>query len=81
PETAYEFTVEAIDGSGNRSGQSGVLSVTTLSAPDTESPIVPDGLVASDLTFNSLTLSWNAATDNVAVTDYEVFQDGASLGL
>ncbi|MGJ5640482.1 fibronectin type III domain-containing protein, partial [Formosa sp. S-31] len=38
PETAYEFTVEALDGSGNRSGQSNSLSVETLAAPDAESP-------------------------------------------
>ncbi|MGJ5640484.1 fibronectin type III domain-containing protein, partial [Formosa sp. S-31] len=80
-ETVYEFTVEAIDGSGNRSGQSNGLSVTTLAAPDSESPTVPDGLITSNLTFNSLTLSWNTAIDNVDVTDYEVFQNGASLGL
>ncbi|MGJ5641961.1 fibronectin type III domain-containing protein, partial [Formosa sp. S-31] len=50
-ETVYEFTVEALDGSGNRSGQSNSLSVGTLAAPDTESPTIPDGLAASVLTF------------------------------
>jgi len=81
PETTYNFTIAAIDAAANSSAQSNNLLVTTLTLPDTESPTVPTALIASSITTTSITLNWTAATDNVAVTDYEVFQEGVSLGL
>jgi chitodextrinase len=47
---------------------------------DTEPPTAPTNLTASNTTDNSTDLSWNASTDNVGVTGYEVFQDGSSIG-
>ncbi|GGI57670.1 fibronectin type III domain-containing protein [Winogradskyella haliclonae] len=44
---------------------------------DTEAPTVPLNLVASNTTSNSTVLTWSASTDNVGVTGYNVFQDGA----
>ncbi|WP_066224096.1 fibronectin type III domain-containing protein [Formosa haliotis] len=81
PNTSYSFTVLAVDGSGNRSGQSTGLTVTTLELLDEVPPSIPTGLVSSNITSNSLDLSWSASTDNVGVTDYEVFMDGISQGL
>jgi chitodextrinase/predicted phosphodiesterase len=78
--TAYGFTVRAKDAAGNLSGNSNVLNVTTLSAPDTEAPSVPSGLTASNVTMNSLSLSWTASTDNVGVTGYDVYQGAAKIG-
>lgn len=42
---------------------------------DTEAPSVPTGLEATNVEENTLTLSWNASTDNVGVKDYDVYQD------
>lgn len=47
---------------------------------DTQAPTVPTGLAASNVTDTTLDLSWNASTDNVGVTGYEIFQDGSSIG-
>ena len=47
---------------------------------DTEAPTTPTNLTASNVTDNSTDLSWNASTDNVGVTGYEIFQDGSSIG-
>ncbi|WP_298541495.1 T9SS type A sorting domain-containing protein [uncultured Aquimarina sp.] len=44
--------------------------------PDTEAPTVPANLVASNTTDVSTTISWDASTDNIGVTAYDVFQDG-----
>ncbi|MGJ8550248.1 endonuclease [Winogradskyella wichelsiae] len=44
--------------------------------PDEESPTNPTNLVASNPTDNSITLSWTASTDNVAVSSYDVYMDG-----
>ncbi|MFT4757695.1 MAG: chitodextrinase, partial [Vicingaceae bacterium] len=45
---------------------------------DTESPAAPLNLIASNITGTSALLSWDAATDNVAVTSYQIYQ-GATL--
>jgi chitodextrinase len=41
---------------------------------DTEAPTVPGNLAASSITATGLTLTWDASTDNVGVTEYEVQQ-------
>lgn len=51
------------------SGQSG----------DTQAPTIPTNLTISNITQTSLTLSWTASTDNVAVTAYEVYQNGSLI--
>ncbi len=61
-----------------------VLALYTLqsSAPassDTESPCAPLNLSAL-VDFTNVDLSWALASDNVAVTGYNVYQDGALLG-
>ncbi len=49
-------------------------------APDTQAPTAPGSLSASNVTQTTLTLSWNASTDNVDVTGYDVFQGSTNLG-
>lgn len=44
---------------------------------DTEAPTVPAGLEVSGATASSISLNWNAASDNVAVSAYEVYVNGA----
>lgn len=46
---------------------------------DTEAPTTPSQLRASNVSNTSLTLSWNASTDNVGVTAYEIFQDNLQV--
>jgi subtilisin family serine protease len=47
---------------------------------DTEAPTAPTSLSSSSITETTFTLSWNAASDNVAVTGYDVFQNGSLIG-
>ncbi len=44
---------------------------------DTTPPTTPGTLTASGVTSSSVTLSWGASTDNVAVTGYDILQNGA----
>jgi glucose/arabinose dehydrogenase len=53
-----------------------LLTASTAPPPDTEAPTPPGGLVLSGLACNAGTLSWQAASDNVAVTAYDVYHDG-----
>ncbi|MDQ8180994.1 malectin domain-containing carbohydrate-binding protein [Pelagicoccus sp. SDUM812005] len=46
-------------------------------APDTEAPTVPTNLQSSALAETSFNLSWDASSDNTAVTGYEVYLDGS----
>jgi trimeric autotransporter adhesin len=73
PNTTYSFSVKAKDAAGNISASSNVVSVTTLSAPDTQAPTAPTNLTASNIMQTTVDLSWNASTDNVGVTGYDVF--------
>lgn len=78
--TTYTFTVSAKDAAGNNSGQSASTFVTTLAnVVDTQAPTAPT-LSASGTTATSTNLSWSGATDNVGVTGYDVFRNGALLG-
>ena len=54
----------------------GTFTVTTT--PDTEAPTAPTSLAASNETESTVDLNWTASTDNIGVTEYEVFQDGSS---
>jgi hypothetical protein len=47
---------------------------------DTQAPSTPTGLTASNIAQTTLTLYWNAATDNIGVTGYDVYQGTTNLG-
>ncbi|MEQ9466622.1 MAG: S8 family serine peptidase [Ekhidna sp.] len=47
---------------------------------DTQAPTAPTGLNASNVTQTTLTLNWNASTDNVGVTGYDVYQGASNIG-
>ena len=76
--TAYTFNVRAKDAAGNVSLDSNTVTVTTLT-PDTTAPIAPT-LSASGTTSTKTNLSWTGASDNVAVTGYDVLRNGALIG-
>src|SRR2546430_4613756 len=46
---------------------------------DTSAPSTPAGLAASNLTQTSITLSWSASSDNIAVSGYTVYRNGGSV--
>ncbi|MEM9547861.1 MAG: S8 family serine peptidase [Bacteroidota bacterium] len=50
------------------------------SGPDTDPPTTPTNLSVSNEQDTQVTLSWNASSDNVGVTGYEVFVDGTAIG-
>ncbi|MFC5405543.1 DUF4832 domain-containing protein [Cohnella soli] len=78
--TTYSYTVKAQDAAGNLSAASSALSVTTAASSDTTPPSVPANLASTGTTSNSVSLSWSASTDNVGVTGYIVYRDGAQVG-
>jgi C1A family cysteine protease/chitodextrinase len=54
--------------------------VYTPPTTDTQAPTTPTNLASSAVTSSSVTLTWTASTDNVAVTGYNVYKGGALVG-
>lgn len=76
--TSYQYYVEAYD-AANNSNVSNTLSVTTLVLviPDTTPPTVPANLrTSTSPTASSVSLVWNAATDNIGVSGYRIYRNG-----
>jgi endoglucanase len=79
PDSTLTLTIKAKDRTGNLSPVSTILNVTTPLL-DTQPPTAPINLIAANTTQASTILRWGAATDNLGVTQYEVFKDGVSVG-
>ena len=54
-------------------------STTPPPTTDTISPSTPTGLAASNIAQTGLALNWNASSDNVGVTGYDVYRNGARV--
>jgi chitodextrinase len=76
PGTTYTFKVKAQDYSGNLSADSNIITVTT---PDITPPSAPQTLVFSGTNGSNTKLTWTAATDNVGVTGYDIYQNGTKI--
>ena len=76
--TTYYVRAYATNSEGTSYGNQ--VSFTTSSSPDTQAPTVPTNLASSDVIPTAATLTWTASTDNVAVTGYNVYQNGALIG-
>ena len=50
-----------------------------LPGEDAEAPSQPGGLTADVSDINTITLNWDAATDNVGVTNYGVYRNGVPI--
>ena len=72
--TKYYYIVRAVDSTG-AAGNSNEASTSTVA--DTQPPTAPGNLTVSGSSQSSITLSWTASTDNVGVTQYYVYVNGA----
>ncbi|GMK44445.1 hypothetical protein PghCCS26_15730 [Paenibacillus glycanilyticus] len=79
--TSYSYIVKAKDAAGNASAASTAVSATTSApAADQTAPSAPASLRSTATSSTSVSLAWNAATDNVGVTGYDVYR-GTTLAL
>ncbi len=70
--TTYRYRVRAVDAANNLSANSGIATATTPAVPDTTPPTVPTGLAATAVSATQINLTWNASTDNVGVSGYQL---------
>jgi chitodextrinase len=75
--TSYTFAVDAFDPAGNRSAKSTATVATSACAPqaDTQAPSVPDNQRITGTSQTTVTMAWDASSDNVGVTGYQVWLD------
>ena len=55
-----------------------IISGDNITAPT--APTAPTSLSTSNITETTVDLSWNASSDDVAVTGYEIYEGGVSIG-
>ncbi|OEJ41679.1 hydrolase [Streptomyces agglomeratus] len=81
PSTAYTFTVRARDAAGNLSAPSDAVPVTTPAPTpdDRKAPSVPGGLRGRVEGDGAVGLSWRRATDDTAVTSYDIYQEDSRI--
>jgi chitodextrinase len=78
--TTYTFGVASYDRAGNSSAQTSLTTSTTACPRDTSAPSAPTGLAKTGSTATSITVGWNASSDNVGVTGYGLYLNGSSTG-
>jgi chitodextrinase len=74
---SHTITAIATDTSGNSAAS--LVSLTVNNFVDVTPPSLPANLSASATSTSQINLAWSASTDDVAVTGYKVFRNGAQV--
>jgi fibronectin type 3 domain-containing protein len=74
--TTYTYRISAISDTAS-TPFSNTASATTPTDADITPPSSPQNLHTTSITTNSIALAWNASTDNVGVTGYDLYRNGA----
>jgi chitodextrinase len=77
PGKALKYTIRAVDTSGLQSAESASLTITTLT--DLKAPTAPESLKISSVNRSTISLSWNASTDNIKVKGYKLYCNGSVI--
>lgn len=80
---SYALTARATDNAGATTTSATVNITVNATTTDTTAPSVPTGLAATSQTSASITLAWNASTDNSGgsgVAGYSVYRNGSLVG-
>lgn len=79
PGKSYKYTIRAVDTSGLQSAESTSLTITTLN--DLKKPTTPENLKITSINGSSVSLSWNASTDNNDVKGYKLYCNGTVIAI
>ena len=71
--TKYYFKVRAVNNSGAALPSNEASGTTEI---DTQAPTAPGNLLITGSTRNSITIGWNASSDDVGVVRYEIYING-----
>jgi chitodextrinase len=76
--TSYMIAVDSFDAAGNRSAQTSFIAPTSP-CPDVTAPTSPTNVIKTGATQISISISWNASTDNVGVAGYDLYKSGSKV--
>jgi Raf kinase inhibitor-like YbhB/YbcL family protein len=79
PNTDYVLSAAAFDAAGNASQASNSYSFHSPPSDDTTPPSVPTNLHTTNIASSSISLAWNASTDDTGVAGYNVYRDGVKF--
>jgi chitodextrinase len=71
--TAYSYTISAVDAVGNQSSTT-TATVTTPNVADTQAPTAPGQLSATVISSRQINLTWQASTDNTGLAGYDIYR-------
>jgi hypothetical protein len=77
---AATTTLKAIAYKSGMSDSSVTTGTYTITTPDTQAPTAPTNLAGVAVSSSQINLGWTASTDNVGVTNYVVYRNGAPVG-
>jgi hypothetical protein len=81
--TSYTYYIQCRDSVGNV-GQSTIafsVDAPPQTPADTTAPSAPSSLSATANSSTQINLSWSASTDNVGVTQYQIFRNGGTTAI
>jgi hypothetical protein len=78
--TLYHYRVVSTSSAGATVYSTDRVFTTAVAPPDVIPPTAPTGLAAVAISPANISLSWTAATDNMAVVGYKVFRLGILIG-
>jgi parallel beta-helix repeat protein len=87
--TTYTFSIDAFDQAGNHSDRVPVQGTTAACVPappppppsgDTQPPTQPGSPVVGSVGTTSISITWQASSDNVGVAGYALFRNGDQDG-
>ena len=73
---SYTLSAKAYDAASPANVATSASVGVTVNNPDAQPPTTPANFKSTGSTLNSISLSWNASTDNVGVTGYQVKRNG-----
>ncbi len=78
PDNTYSLTAKAYDGASPANTTTSSAVSVVVENTDKTVPTTPSNLRMTATSLNSLSLAWNASTDNVGVTGYKVSRNGGT---
>ncbi len=70
----FSYLVKAFDAAGNES------EASNLVANEFNAPSIPESLTVTAKSVKTVSLIWDASTDDVGVVGYEIYRDGTKIG-
>jgi chitodextrinase len=76
---SHTISSKAYDTAGNSATSPAITVTVNNPTADTQPPTAPANLTATAVSSSQINLAWTASTDNVGVTGYDIYRNGAKI--